>query len=308
MPGRIVLQRLGQTVLAILLLSIVVFGLARLAGDPISLMAPAEATAEDIDRIRARLGLDRSLPVQYWRFISHAATGDFGTSIKWDEPTLNIILDRFPATMLLAGTSMALGLLLALPLGIWSAVWRDSWIDSAGKLVALIGQSMPTFWFGILLILIFAIYIPIFPTSGYGTASHLVLPSITLGAYVAASIMRITRSAMLDALETDFVRTARSKGVPEWRVILLHALKNAAIPIVTIAALQTAAILRGAVVTETVFSWPGIGKIAVDAVYARDFPMVQASVLFMGIVFLAVNFIVDMLYVFLDPRISYRNH
>ncbi len=305
MSGRFLLQRLVQMALTVLLLSAVVFSLARLSGDPVLLMAPAEATAQDLDRIRARLGLDRPLLVQYWLFIKNAAAGDFGASIKWERPALELIIDRLPATLLLSATSMTLGLLIALPLGVAAAVWRDSWVDTVGKLVALVGQSMPTFWFGILLILFFALYMPIFPTSGYGTPSHIVLPTITLGAFVAAAIMRVTRSAMLDALEADYVRTARSKGAPEGRVILVHALKNASIPILTITALQTAAILRGAVVTETVFSWPGIGKIAVDAVYARDFPVVQASVLFMGLIFLAVNLIVDVIYLFLDPRITY---
>jgi peptide/nickel transport system permease protein len=216
-----------------------------------------------------------------------------------------MLLERFPATLYLSLSSMALGLLLALPVGIWSAVRRDTWFDSFGKIVALAGQSMPTFWFGILLILFFSLYIPLLPTSGYGLDEHIILPTIALGLFVAASIMRVTRSAMLDALEADYVRTARSKGVPEWRVVMVHAFKNGAIPILTITALQAATILRGAVVTETVFAWPGIGKIAIDAVYGRDFPLVQAAVLLMGVIFLAVNFLVDMLYVFLDPRISY---
>ncbi|MBK7471075.1 MAG: ABC transporter permease [Betaproteobacteria bacterium] len=216
--------------LTVLLLSAVVFSLARLSGDPVLLMAPAEATAQDLDRIRARLGLDRPLLVQYWLFIKNAAAGDFGASIKWERPALELIIDRLPATLLLSATSMTLGLLIALPLGVAAAVWRDSWVDTVGKLVALVGQSMPTFWFGILLILFFALYMPIFPTSGYGTPSHIVLPTITLGAFVAAAIMRVTRSAMLDALEADYVRTARSKGAPEGRVILVHALKNASIP------------------------------------------------------------------------------
>ncbi len=305
MSLRFVVGRLLQALLTILLLSVIVFGLARLSGDPINLMAPMEASPEDIATIRASFGLDKPLPVQYWYFIRNAAEGDFGRSIKWDRSAAGMLIERFPATIILSITSMLFGLLLALPVGIWSAVKRDTWFDNVGKIVALAGQSMPTFWFGILLILFFSLYIPLFPTSGYGIDIHLVLPTVTLGAFVAASIMRVTRSAMLDALEADYVRTARSKGVPEWRVILVHALKNAAIPILTITALQAATILRGAVVTETVFSWPGIGKIAIDAVYGRDFPLVQASVMFMGVVFLTINLLVDMAYVLLDPRITY---
>jgi len=306
MSGRFVLERILQAMLTLVVLSLIVFALARLSGDPASLMVPMEASEQDIARLRASLGLDSSLPVQYWHFVVNAIQGDFGRSIKWDRPVLEMLLDRFPATVVLTLSSMVFGLALALPVGIWTAVKRDTWFDHVGKLVALVGQSMPTFWFGILLILFFALWLPILPTSGYGTVAHLVLPTVTLGTFVAASIMRVTRSAMLDALEMDFVRTARSKGVPEWRVVLVHALKNAAIPILTITALQAATILRGAVVTETVFSWPGVGKIAIDAVYARDFPMVQASVLLMGVVFLAANLAVDLAYVWLDPRISYQ--
>ncbi len=305
MSTRFVVERLMQALLTMLLLSVIVFGLSRLSGDPVNLMAPMEASQEDIERIRASLGLDKPLVVQYWYFVTNALQGDFGRSIKWDRSAAQMLLERFPATIVLSLCSMGLGLLLALPVGIWSAVRRDTWFDNAGKIVALAGQSMPTFWFGILLILFFALYIPLLPTSGFGYDEHLVLPTVTLGLFVAASIMRVTRSAMLDALEADYVRTARAKGVPEWRVIMVHALKNGAIPILTITALQAATILRGAVVTETVFAWPGIGKIAIDAVYGRDFPLVQAAVLFMGVVFLVVNFVVDMLYVVLDPRISY---
>ncbi len=305
MSTRFVIERLMQALLTMLLLSVIVFGLSRLSGDPVNLMAPMEASAEDIQRIRVSLGLDKPLIVQYWYFVTNALQGDFGRSIKWDRPAAEMLLERFPATIYLSLSSMALGLLLALPVGIWSAVRRDTWFDSFGKIVALAGQSMPTFWFGILLILFFSLYIPLLPTSGYGIDEHLILPTIALGLFVAASIMRVTRSAMLDALEADYVRTARSKGVPEWRVVMVHAFKNGAIPILTITALQAATILRGAVVTETVFAWPGIGKIAIDAVYGRDFPLVQAAVLLMGVIFLAVNFLVDMLYVFLDPRISY---
>jgi peptide/nickel transport system permease protein len=302
---RFVIERLMQALLTMLLLSVIVFGLSRLSGDPVNLMAPMEASAEDIQRIRASLGLDKPLIVQYWYFVTNALEGDFGRSIKWDRPAAGMLLERFPATLWLSLAAMTLGVALALPVGIYSAVKRDTIFDSAGKVVALIGQSMPTFWFGILLILFFSLWWRLLPTSGYGLDEHIILPTVTLGLFVAAAIMRVTRSAMLDALEADYVRTARAKGVPEWRVILVHALKNGAIPILTITALQAATILRGAVVTETVFAWPGVGKIAIDAVYGRDFPLVQASVLFMGVIFLVVNFVVDMLYVLLDPRISY---
>lgn len=302
---RYVLGRVVQSLLVLLGLSVIVFGLARLTGDPVKIMAAPEASAEDVERLRAKLGLTEPLPTQYWRFIRQAVQGDFGESIRWQKPALDIILERFPATLLLSATSMAFGILLALPIGMLSAARRDTVYDRVGKIVALLGQSMPTFWLGLLLILAFALYIPVFPTSGFGTALHVVLPSCTLGAFVAASIMRVTRSAMLDVLGSDYIRTARSKGLAEAAIVWKHALRNAAIPIVTITALQAATVLRGAVVTETVFAWPGVGKIAVDAVYARDFPLVQASVLFMGTVFTAVNFLVDVAYAGLDPRVAY---
>jgi peptide/nickel transport system permease protein len=305
MSWNFLVHRLSQTVLTLLGLSIIVFSLARISGDPVSLMVSQEATAEDIARIRHTLGLDEPLLLQYGRFILRAVQGDFGESITWHAPVMQLILERFPATLILATSSMAFAIALALPVGVLSAVHRDTWLDNGGKLFGLVGQSMPTFWIGILLIMILSLHWPIFPTSGYGTVAHVVLPAVTLGGFVAASIMRVTRSSMLDVLDSDYVRTARSKGLSERRVIWGHALRNAAIPILTITALQAATILRGAVVTETVFAWPGVGKIAVDAVYSRDFPLVQGAVLFMGVVFTGVNFLVDIVYAFLDPRISY---
>ncbi len=299
------IQRLGQSLLTLLGLSVIVFALAHLSGDPVSLLAPPEATAEDMARLRAKLGLDKPLHTQYLIYITQAAQGDFGESIRWKTPAMGLILDRFPNTLLLSTSAILFGICLAIPVGVVSAVKRGTLFDSVGKVVAIIGQSMPSFWIGILLIMAFALYFPIFPTSGIGTAAHLVLPSLTLGGYVAASMMRVTRSAMLDALDADYVRTARSKGVSEWRVIWKHAFRNAATPVLTIIALDFANILRGAVITETVFGWPGIGKLAVDAVYARDFPLVQAAVLFMGLVFLGVNLLVDLIYTRLDPRITH---
>lgn len=298
-----ILQRLLQMVLTLLGLSIIVFALARLSGDPVSLLVSQEATAEDVARLRQKLGLDRSYAVQYVQFLKLALQGDFGHSITWKTPVRDLLIERFPATMLLSGCAMLFAVALALPLGVMSAARRGSWVDNFGKLLALVGQSMPTFWIGILLILVFALHWRLLPSSGYGTWAHVVLPAITLGSFVAASIMRVTRSSMLDVLEADYIRTARSKGLAERRVVWDHAFRNAAIPILTITALQAAMILRGAVVTETVFAWPGIGKIAVDAVYNRDFPLVQGAVLFMGAMLALMNFLVDLLYAVLDPRI-----
>jgi peptide/nickel transport system permease protein len=298
--------RLVQMLLTLLVISIIVFGLSRLTGDPVEMMAGPWATAEDLTRIRARLGLDSPIVAQYARYIGRAVQGDFGESIRWHSDVMGIILDRFPNSLLLSMCAMVFAFGFGLPLGVISAVYRGRFFDTIAKFVALVGQSMPSFWIGILLIMAFALYVPLFPTSGIGTASHFVLPSITLGWFVAANIMRVTRSAVLDVLDSDYVRTARARGFPERTVIWDHALRNAAIPIVTVTALQAANILQGAVVTETVFAWPGLGKLAVDAVFARDFPVVQGAVLFGGLIYISVNLALDVLYGYLDPRISYK--
>ncbi len=297
------LARLLQAVAALLVLGAFTFVLTRLSGDPVLLLAAPDASEEDLMRIRERLGLARPLWEQFLTYMGGLLTGDLGESIKYQVPAASIVLERVPNTLALASAAMAVGIVLAIPAGIVAAVFRDSWIDSTARSLALIGQSMPTFWIGILLILVFAVAWPVLPAGGSGTAAHLVLPALALGLYVSAAMLRVTRAAMIEALGNDYIRTARSKGLSDRATVLGHALPNAATPILGITLLEAATVLRGAVVTETVFAWPGVGKLAVDAVYARDFPVVLAAVLFMGTVFLALSLLADLLQARLDPRV-----
>lgn len=298
-----ILTRLLQAVIALLVLGAFTFVLTRLSGDPVLLLAAPDASEEDLMRIRERLGLARPLWEQFLAYMGGLLTIDLGNSIKYQVPAASIVLERVPSTLALAAAAMAVGIALAIPAGIVAAVFRNSWIDSAARSLALIGQSMPTFWIGILLILIFAVAWPVLPAGGSGTGAHLVLPALALGLYVSAAMLRVTRSAMIEALGNDYIRTARSKGLSDRATVLGHALPNAATPILGITLLEAATVLRGAVVTETVFAWPGVGKLAVDAVYARDFPVVLAAVLFMGTVFLALSLLADLLQARIDPRV-----
>ena len=303
---RFVVPRLLRAVVALWLVSTVVFVVMRLSGDPVPLLLPPDAPHSEILRVRADLGLDRPLPVQYAVFLGNLARGDFGRSIHFREPALRVVLGYLPATVELGLTAFAVAALVALPVGIVSAMQRNSWIDHTVMGAALVGQAAPTFFLGILFILVVSLQLGWLPTSGRGGWQHLVLPAATLGAFAMASIARLTRSAVLEVLGADYIRTARAKGVPEALVVTKHTLKNAALPIVTITALQFGTLLGGAVVTETVFSWPGMGRLAVQSIYNRDYPVVQCAVFVSALVFIVVNFCVDLLYGVLDPRIRLR--
>jgi peptide/nickel transport system permease protein len=302
---RYILGRLGQAVLCLFAVAIIVFILGRLTGDPLVMMLPPDSTKEDYNMMSEHLGLDKPYIVQFWRFIIGAVRGDFGTSIRYQEPAMGLVFERFPATLELTLVAIAIAVFIALPTGILSAVKRDSVFDKFGKTAALAGQSMPIFWVGIMMMWAFAVVLELLPPAGRGGLRNIILPAITLGWYVNAALMRVARSSMIDVLDSEYVKLARVKGLPEKVVILKHALKNAAIPIITLAGMHFAGLLRGAVVTETVFAWPGLGRLAVSAVYARDFPLIQASVLFMALVFILMNLTVDILYAYLDPRIRY---
>ncbi len=304
--ARFVAPRLVRALVALWLVSTVVFVVMRLSGDPAPLLLPPDAPHSEILRVRAELGLDRPLPVQYGVFLANLVRGDFGRSIHFREPALGVVLGYLPATMELGLTAFAVAALVALPVGLLSAMRRNSWIDHAVMSVALVGQAAPTFFLGILFILVVSLQLGWLPTSGRGGWRHLVLPAATLGAFAMASIARLTRSAVLEVLGADYIRTARAKGVPETVVVGKHTLKNAALPIVTITALQFGTLLGGAVVTETVFSWPGMGRLAVQSIYNRDYPVVQCAVFVSAVVFIAVNFCVDVLYGVLDPRVRPR--
>jgi peptide/nickel transport system permease protein len=306
MSGEYIARRVLYALFVLVAVSLVVFALTRLSGDPTFLMVDPGATPTEVATLRASLGLDRPLWEQYWRFASGVARGDFGESLWQKQPAMGLLLDRIPATLQLAASAMALSVGLGIPLGVAAALRRGLGLDRFAVAVALVGQAIPSFLMGLLLILVFSVHLGWLPSSGSGSLPHLVLPAITLGSFFLARTARITRSEMLEVLGQDYVRTARSKGLRERSVILRHALKNAAIPLVTILGLEIGTVLGGAVITETIFAWPGVGRLVVDAIFRRDFPLVQAAVFFIAIVIVLVNFGVDLVYAAVDPRIRYR--
>jgi peptide/nickel transport system permease protein len=285
---------------------VITFLLTRLSGDPTDLMLPPNATDEARAAFRAVNGLDQPLWVQFVRFATSALVGDFGNSLRFGQPAMSLVLERLPATTELAAATMALALLFGIPAGVIAAVWRGSTLDASIRLITLLGQAVPSFFLGVLAIIIFAVWLRWVPTGGRGSLDQLILPAVTLAFNLVALLARVTRSCMLDVLKQDYVRTARAKGVWESKVIWLHALRNAFIPVLTVIGLQVGLLLGGVVVTETIFSWPGVGRLAIQAIYARDFPVVQAVVFVFAMIFVLVNLVVDLLYAALDPRISYR--
>ena len=299
-------SRLLRALVALWLVSTVVFVVMRLSGDPVPLLLPPDAPQSEIFRVRTELGLDRALPVQYAVFIGNVLRGDFGRSIHFKIPAIRVVLERLPATLELGLTAFALAVIVALPIGLLSAVWRNSLLDHAAMGVALVGQAAPTFFIGILFILLLSLKAGLFPTSGRGDWRHLALPALTLALFGMASMARLTRSAMLEVLGADYIRTARAKGLSELFVVAKHTFKNAAIPVVTITALQFGTLFGGAVVTETVFAWPGIGRLAIQSIYNRDYPVVQCAVFLSAVMFIVINLAVDVIYGFLDPRIRSR--
>jgi peptide/nickel transport system permease protein len=303
---RYLIRRLGRTIFALWGISTIVFVVLRLSGDPAVLLLPQEASVEDVMRLRHDLGLDDPLLLQYLRFLGNSALGNFGESLRHREPAMALVRSHLWATLELSFAAFFVAAAVAVPIGVLAAVKPNSLYDHAVMTLALIGQSAPTFWLGIMLILAFGLGLRWFPIGGRGTISHLVMPALTLGAFAMASIARLTRSAMLEVIRLDYINTARAKGLSDGYVIWKHALKNAAIPVVTIMGLQFGALLSGAVVTETVFSWPGIGRLAIQGIYNRDYPVVQASVFLAAVFFVAINFAIDLVYMLLDPRIRYE--
>ncbi len=304
---RYVAKRLVLALPVLLGVSVVVFAAIRLIpGDPAQLMAGQAATQEVVAEIRQSLGLDQPLPVQYLYFLRNALRGDLGRSLFNGVPVVEELGQRFPRTVRLALASMLVASLIGIPAGILAATRRQSWTDTAVMAAALVGVSMPVFWLGLNLILVFSVRLAWFPVFGHETWRHLVLPSVTLGTASAAIVARMTRSAMLEVLGQDYVRTARAKGLAERVVVNRHALRNALIPVVTILGLQLGTLLSGAVLTETVFAWPGIGRLLVEAVLARDYPVIQGTTLLIATTFVVLNVAVDVLYGLLDPRIRYE--
>jgi len=300
--GAFLVYRLFRTLIALWLVSTVVFVVMRLSGDPVPLLLPPDAPVAEMERVRHDLGLDRPLPVQYAVFIGNVLRGDFGRSIHFRQPAMEVALSYLPATFELGLAAFLIAVVVAFPVGVLSAVRRNSPLDHAAMGLALIGQSAPTFFLGILFILVLSLWLDLFPTSGRGEWRQLVLPALTLGAFAMASIARITRSAVLEVQRADFVRTARAKGLGEFVVVVKHTLRNAALPILTITGLQFGTLLGGAVVTETVFSWPGMGRLAIQSIYNRDYPVVQSTVFIAAVLFIVINLTLDTLYGMLDPR------
>ena len=297
------LRRLVQAIAVIVGVVLVTFLLLHLTGDPVGMMLPADATEAERARIIHLFGFDRPLPAQFLRFAAGAARGDFGTSIRQDEPALALVVERLPATLELTLAAMVIAILVALPAGIVSAARRGSLLDQGAMLVALIGQSVPNFWLGIMLILLFAVSLGWLPPFGRGSLANLVLPALTLSMYSMARTARLIRSGMLEVLSQDYIRTARAKGLSERPVVLRHALGNALIPAVTVLGLDLAHLLGGAVITETIFAWPGVGRLIVSAIYARDYPIVQAGVFVIAVGYTVITLLVDVLYAWLNPRV-----
>lgn len=300
-------RRLLLTVPVVLGVAVLVFSMIRLIpGDPARAIAGVQASPEFVQQVRVRYALDEPLPVQFGIFLRDLARGDLGTSTFTRRPVVADIAERFPRTMLLATTSMVIATILGVAAGVVSATKRNSWFDNVSMVIALLGVAAPVFWLGLMLQLLFAVQLRLLPATGLGSWRHLILPSVTLGMASAGLIARITRSSMLDVLKADYITTARAKGLAERFVVYKHALKNALIPVVTVMGLQFGILLGGAVLTETVFAWPGIGRLLVDSILRRDYPVVQATVMLMAFVFVVINLAVDIIYAFLDPRIHYQ--
>jgi peptide/nickel transport system permease protein len=303
---RFVLRRAGYSLLSLFLLSVTIFFFVRVTGDPAVLLVEPGASKEDIETVRVQLGLDRSLPVQYAAFMSGMLRGDLGKSFYYRTPVLELYLSRLPSSLFLAVVAMAFSLVIGIPTGIIAAVRVNGWWDSAGKIFALLGLSLPSFWVGLVLILFFSVYLGWLPSSGSGTFWHVLMPAFALGWYFAAAHMRLTRSSMLEVLGSEYVKLARIKGLPEALVVTKHALKNALVPVMTLAGINLVLMVNVAVVVETVFAWPGIGRLLYEGVAFRDFPVVQATVILGGAMIIVVNFAIDIMYAVIDPRIRYE--
>jgi peptide/nickel transport system permease protein len=298
-----VIRRIGYCLLSLFLLSLTIFFFVRVTGDPATLLVEPGASPEDIAAIHHQFGLDRPLIVQYGLFMASVLTGDLGQSFYYRTPVLELYWSRLPYSVMLALAAMTFSLVIGIPSGILAAVRVGRFWDSAGKVFALLGLSLPSFWVGLVMILVFSVYLGWLPSSGAGTPLHLIMPAFALGWYFAASHMRLTRSSMLEVLGSEYVKLARLKGLPEALVIAKHAFKNALIPVMTLAGINFVIMIGVAVVVETVFAWPGVGRLLYEGIAFRDFPVVQGTVLMLGAMTVFVNLVVDLLYAVIDPRI-----
>jgi peptide/nickel transport system permease protein len=304
--ARYLIKRLLQAVPIMLLVSMIVFFLMGVMGNPVRLMLPEDADPQDIAALTRELGLDKPIPVRYAKFMGNLAHGDFGRSTRYNAPALPLVLERLPLTLKLSALSVVVAICMAVPLGVLAAVRRNSWIDLLASAVAVLGAAMPSFWQGLMLMLLVAVTWRLVPASGVGTWKHLVLPVLTLGTGLAAILTRLVRSGLLEVLGQDYTRTARSKGLSEWLVIFKHALRNALIPIITVMGLQIAGLIEGSFITETIFALPGMGRLTVQALAQLDFAIVQTAVLISAFVVITVNLAVDVIYTIVDPRIRYQ--
>ncbi len=303
---RYIIIRLVQSIFTLIGVSIIVFSLARLSGNPLDVLLPPEADDETFRRISELWGLNEPWYSQYFTFVKNVSRGEFGPSFRWQGRTaMELVFLHLPATLQLAFISIGVSVLLAVPIGVMSAVKKGTMVDTAGKLIALLGQSLPSFWLAIVLIWIFAVQLGWFPTSGRGGISNMILPAVAMGWFSVASFMRLTRSSMLNVMDSEYIKLARIKGLKEWKVVWKHGLKNAAIPPLTVFGAIVVGQMTGSVTIETVFAWPGIGLLALQAVNARDYQVIQAVTLFISVLFIGMNLLIDILYAYIDPRIRF---
>jgi peptide/nickel transport system permease protein len=296
--------RLAQSIVVIWVVVTVVFVTSRVVGDPVTAMAPMNATQADIERIKSELGLNDPLYVQYVRFVGQIARLDFGKSFRTGQPALNEVASRLPATLELGSAALVFSIVVGIPLGTLAAVRRGGPLDLIARVLTLVGQAVPNFWLGIMLILLFSVRLALLPTGGSGGLANLLLPTVTLGAVTGAAVVRLTRSGMLEVLDADFVRTARSKGLSEARTIIGHALRHALLPVITVLGIQAGRVIAGTIVVETVFAWPGMGRLIIQSIQSADYPVVQAGVLIIASVIVLANVVVDVSYRIIDPRVQ----
>ncbi len=301
--GQFILRRTCYSIITLFILSLTIFTVVRLTGDPVTLMAEPGVRPEDLARIRTQWGLDLPWPVQYLSFVKNVFTGELGKSFNYRMPVSALYFQRLPNSLELALAATLVSLLIGIPAGLVSAVRVNSWWDNLGKVVALLGLAVPNFWMGLVLILVFAVWLGWLPTSGQGDWRHLIMPAVALGWYFAAALLRLTRSSMLEVLRSEYIKLARLKGLPEYAVIAMHGFKNALVPVFTLAGINLVVMINAAVIIEVIFAWPGIGRLLFEGIFQRDFPLVQGVVVLAGVMIVVVNLIVDILYAYIDPRI-----
>jgi peptide/nickel transport system permease protein len=303
---RYFLKRLRRSLITLIAISMIIFAVARVTGDPVSHFAPEDASQAEIAQIRARLGLDKPLYTQYAIYVGQALHGDFGTSIRYDRPAFDMVIERLPATVQLALTAFLISTIFGILMGVIAALKRGTWIDGMLRLIAVLGQSAPSFWIGILGILIFGVHLHWLPTSGRMGPEYLILPAFTLALFSLASVMRLTRSAMLETQSQDYVKFLRAKGLPESQIIWKHMLRNALVPVFAVLGIQLGHLVGGAVIIELVFNWPGVGRLMIEALLNSDLPLIQAGVMLIATSVVLVNVLVDLSYSLIDPRIRYE--